>query len=69
MRVVVSIKAAPGGGNASQAARYIAYRDRDEFGKVDGRRLRYQKGIGAHRVYLLLRLDLLDRPSGLFPGG
>ena len=30
MRVVVSIKAAPGGGNASQAARYIAYRDRDE---------------------------------------
>ncbi|MFN7931033.1 MAG: hypothetical protein U0Y68_24520 [Blastocatellia bacterium] len=30
MRVVVSIKAAPGGGDASQAARYIAYRDRDE---------------------------------------
>ncbi len=30
MRVVVSIKAAPGGGNVSQAARYIAYRDRDE---------------------------------------
>jgi len=30
MRVVVSIKAAPGGGEASQAARYIAYRDRDE---------------------------------------
>ena len=30
MRVVVSVKAAPGGGNASQAARYIAYRDRDE---------------------------------------
>ncbi len=30
MRVVVSIKAAPGGGDASQAARYIAYRDRDK---------------------------------------
>ncbi|MBL8204736.1 MAG: hypothetical protein JNM09_10945 [Blastocatellia bacterium] len=30
MRVVVSIKSTPGGGNASQAARYIAYRDRDE---------------------------------------
>ncbi|MBS1808791.1 MAG: hypothetical protein JST84_11410 [Acidobacteria bacterium] len=30
MRVVVSLKAAPGGGQASQAARYIAYRDRDE---------------------------------------
>ncbi|HEX4951475.1 MAG TPA: relaxase MobL, partial [Blastocatellia bacterium] len=30
MRVVVSLQAAPGGGNASQAARYIAYRDRDE---------------------------------------
>lgn len=30
MRVVVSLKATPGGGNASQAARYIAYRDRDD---------------------------------------
>lgn len=30
MRVIVSIKATPGGGNASQATRYIAYRDRDE---------------------------------------
>jgi hypothetical protein len=30
MRVVVSIKSTPGGSNASQAARYIAYRDRDE---------------------------------------
>lgn len=30
MRVVVSMKAAPGGGDATQAARYIAYRDRDE---------------------------------------
>jgi hypothetical protein len=30
MRVVVSIKPTPGGGQASQAARYIAYRERDE---------------------------------------
>jgi hypothetical protein len=30
MRVVISIKSTPGGGDASQAARYIAYRDRDE---------------------------------------
>jgi len=30
MRVVVSVKPTPGGGQASQAARYIAYRERDE---------------------------------------
>jgi relaxase MobL-like protein len=30
MRVVVSVKPLPGGGQASQAARYIAYNDRDE---------------------------------------
>jgi hypothetical protein len=30
MRVIVSIKPTPGGANASQATRYIAYRDRDE---------------------------------------
>jgi hypothetical protein len=30
MRVVVSVKPIPGGGQASQAARYIAYSDRDE---------------------------------------
>ncbi|MGE0133446.1 MAG: relaxase MobL [Blastocatellales bacterium] len=30
MRVVVSVKPTPGGGGASQATRYIAYRERDE---------------------------------------
>jgi len=30
MRVVVSVKATPGGSQTSQATRYIAYRDRDE---------------------------------------
>ncbi len=30
MRVIVSIKSAPGGGEASQAARYVAYRERDD---------------------------------------
>jgi hypothetical protein len=30
MRVIVSVKPTPGGGHASQAARYIAYRERDE---------------------------------------
>lgn len=30
MRVVVSVKATPGGGQTTQAARYIAYRERDE---------------------------------------
>ncbi len=30
MRVIVSIKPTPGGGHTSQAARYIAYRERDE---------------------------------------
>jgi hypothetical protein len=30
MRVIVSVKPTPGGGQTSQAARYIAYRERDE---------------------------------------
>ncbi|MGH9839400.1 MAG: hypothetical protein ACREEM_11515 [Blastocatellia bacterium] len=30
MRVIVSVKATPGGGQTSQAARYTAYRERDE---------------------------------------
>lgn len=30
MRVIVSVKPTPGGGGASQATRYIAYRERDE---------------------------------------